>query len=128
MPNPTCLKHGTHAEALELVFDPQQVSFRLILEFFFQIHHPTTKNRQGNDVGSSYHSAIFCLDDVQKQGAENTVAEVDASDLWPGNVATEIAPAGPFWEAEPAHQGYLEHYPSGCTCHFVSSRLEAARA
>jgi peptide-methionine (S)-S-oxide reductase len=119
VPNATYLNHGTHAEALEVVFDPLQVSFRRILEFFFQIHDPTTKDRQGNDVGSSYRSAIFFLDDVQKQVAMNTVADVDASDLWPGKVATEIAPAGPFWEAEPEHQDYLERYPDGYTCHYV---------
>ena len=119
VPNATYLKHGTHAEALEVVFDPRQVSFRQILEFFFQIHDPTTKDRQGNDVGSSYRSAIFYLDDVQKQVAMDVVADVDASDLWPGKVATEIVPAGPFWEAEPEHQDYLERYPDGYTCHYV---------
>jgi peptide-methionine (S)-S-oxide reductase len=119
VPNATYLKHGTHAEALEIVFDPRHVSFRQILEFFFQIHDPTTKNRQGNDAGSSYRSAIFYLDDAQKQVAMNTVADVDASSLWPGKVATDITPAGPFWEAEPEHQGYLERYPDGYTCHYV---------
>ena len=119
VPNATYLAHGTHAEALKLVFDPQRISFRQIVEFFFQIHDPTTKNRQGNDVGSSYRSAIFYLDDEQKQVAENTVADVDASGLWPGKVITEIVPAGPFWEAEPEHQDYLERYPDGYTCHYV---------
>jgi len=119
VPNATYLRHGTHAEALEVVFDPRQVSFRQILEFFFQIHDPTTKDRQGNDVGSSYRSAIFYLDDVQKQVAMNTVADVDASRLWPGKVVTEIVPAGPFWEAEPEHQNYLERYPDGYTCHTI---------
>jgi peptide-methionine (S)-S-oxide reductase len=119
VPNATYRKHGTHAEALEIVFDPRQVSFRQILEFFFQIHDPTTKDRQGNDVGSSYRSAIFYLDDVQKQVAMNTVADVDASGLWPAKVVTEIVPAGPFWEAEPEHQDYLERYPDGYTCHYV---------
>jgi peptide-methionine (S)-S-oxide reductase len=119
VPNATYRKHGTHAEALKVVFDPRQISFRAILEYFFQIHDPTTKNRQGNDVGSSYRSAIFYLDDVQKQVAMDTVADVNASDLWPGNVATEIVPAGPFWEAEPEHQSYLERYPDGYTCHYV---------
>jgi peptide-methionine (S)-S-oxide reductase len=119
VPNATYLRHGTHAEALEVVFDPRQVSFRQILEFFFQIHDPTTKDRQGNDVGSSYRSAIFYLDDVQKQVAMNTVADVDASGLWPGKVVTEIVPAGPFWEAEPEHQNYLERYPDGYTCHTI---------
>ena len=119
VPNATYLDHGTHAEALELVFDPRQVSFRQILEFFFQIHDPTTKNRQGIDVGSSYRSAILNLDDEQKQVAENTAADVNASGLWPGKVSTEIVPAGPFWEVEPEHQDYLERYPDGYTCHYV---------
>ncbi|VVD34128.1 peptide-methionine (S)-S-oxide reductase MsrA [Paraburkholderia dioscoreae] len=119
VPNATYRNHGTHAEALEVVFDPRQISYRQILEFFFQIHDPTTKNRQGNDVGTSYRSAIFYLDDDQKRVAENTVADVEASDLWPGKVVTEIAPAGPFWEAEPEHQDYLERIPNGYTCHFV---------
>jgi peptide-methionine (S)-S-oxide reductase len=119
VPNATYREHGTHAEALELVFDPTRVSFRQILEFFFQIHDPTTKNRQGNDVGASYRSAIFYLDDAQKQMAMSTVAEVDASGIWPGKVATEVLPAGPFWEAEPEHQDYLERFPEGYTCHYV---------
>ena len=119
VPNATYRHHGTHAEALEIVFDPSQLSFRQILEFFFQAHDPTTKNRQGNDVGLSYRSAIFYLDETQKQVALKTVADVDASGLWPGKVVTEIVPAGPFWEAEPEHQDYLERYPNGYTCHFV---------
>ncbi|MFM0293989.1 peptide-methionine (S)-S-oxide reductase [Burkholderia sp. WP9] len=119
VPNATYRNHGTHAEALEVVFDPAQISYRQILEFFFQIHDPTTRNRQGNDVGMSYRSAIFYLDDEQKRVAENTIADVEASDLWPGKVVTEIAPAGPFWEAEPEHQDYLERIPNGYTCHFV---------
>lgn len=117
--NATYLDHGTHAEAIEVVFDPRQVSYRQILEFFFQIHDPTTKNRQGNDMGTSYRSAIFYLNDEQKQVAENTVADVDASDLWPGKVVTEIVPAGPFWVAEPEHQDYLERNPNGYTCHVI---------
>ena len=117
--NATYLDHGTHAEAIEIVFDPRQIGYRQILEFFFQIHDPTTANRQGNDLGTSYRSAIFYLDDEQKQVAENTVADVDASDLWPDKVVTEIVPAGPFWEAEPEHQNYLERIPNGYTCHFV---------
>ncbi|WP_441619826.1 MULTISPECIES: peptide-methionine (S)-S-oxide reductase MsrA [unclassified Cupriavidus] len=117
--NATYRSHGTHAEAIEIVFDPQKISYRQILEFFFQIHDPTTRNRQGNDVGTSYRSAIFYADDKQKQVAEATIADVDASGVWPGKVATELAPAGPFWEAEPEHQDYLERYPSGYTCHFV---------
>jgi peptide-methionine (S)-S-oxide reductase len=117
--NATYRNHGTHAEAVEIVFDPDQISYRQILEFFFQIHDPTTKNRQGNDMGMSYRSAIFYKDQKQKEIAEDTVADVDASGLWPGKVVTEIAPAGPFWEAEPEHQDYLEHFPDGYTCHFV---------
>ena len=119
VPNATYRNHGTHAEALELVFDPGQVSYRQILEFFFQIHDPSTANRQGNDVGTSYRSALFYLSEEQKRVAENTVADADASGLWPDKVVTEIAPAGPFWEAEPEHQDYLEQYPNGYTCHFI---------
>jgi peptide-methionine (S)-S-oxide reductase len=119
VPNATYRNHGTHAEAIEVVFDPRQISYRQILEFFFQIHDPTTSNRQGNDVGASYRSAIFYLRAEQKQVAEGTVADVDASGLWPGKVTTEIVPAGPFWEAEPEHQDYLERYPDGYTCHYV---------
>jgi peptide-methionine (S)-S-oxide reductase len=117
--NATYRNHGTHAEAIEITFYPAQISYRQILEFFFQIHDPSTKNRQGNDVGLSYRSAIFYLDDQQKRVAEDTVADVDASGLWPGKVVTEIAPAGPFWEAEPEHQDYLERIPNGYTCHFI---------
>jgi peptide-methionine (S)-S-oxide reductase len=119
VPNATYRNHGTHAEAIEIVFDPDQISYRQILEFFFQIHDPTTKDRQGNDVGLSYRSALFYLNDEQKQVAEDTVADADASGLWPDKVVTEIVPAGPFWEAEPEHQDYLEHYPNGYTCHFI---------
>ncbi|MFJ7106279.1 peptide-methionine (S)-S-oxide reductase MsrA [Pseudomonas sp. NPDC098740] len=119
VPNATYRNHGTHAEAIEIVFDPEQISYRQILEFFFQIHDPTTTNRQGNDVGMSYRSALFYLNDEQKQVAEDTVADADASGLWPDKVVTEIVPAGPFWEAEPEHQDYLEHYPNGYTCHFI---------
>ena len=117
--NATYRHHGTHAEAIEIVFDPEQTSYRNLLEFLFQIHDPTTRNRQGNDVGTSYRSAIFTLDDEQRRIAEETIAEVDASGHWPGTVVTEVAPAGPFWEAEPEHQDYLERYPNGYTCHFV---------
>ena len=117
--NATYRNHGTHAEAIEIVFDPEQISYRKILEFFFQIHDPSTPNRQGNDLGMSYRSAIFYLSDEQKAVALDTVADVDASGLWPGEVVTEIAPAGPFWEAEPEHQDYLERIPNGYTCHFV---------
>ena len=119
VPNATYRNHGTHAEAIEIVFDPARISYRQILEFFFQIHDPTTKNRQGNDIGTSYRSAIFYRNEQQKEVAEDTVADVDASGLWPGKVVTEIAPAGPFWEAEPEHQDYLERYPNGYTCHFI---------
>jgi len=119
VPHATYRNHGTHAEAIEIVFDPRQLSYRRILELFFQIHDPTTKNRQGNDTGTSYRSAIFYLDDEQRRVAENTVADVDASGLWPGKVVTEIVPAGPFWQAEPKHQDYLERHPDGYTCHFV---------
>jgi peptide-methionine (S)-S-oxide reductase len=117
--NATYRNHGTHAEAIEIVFDPERTSYRQRLEFFFQIHDPTTVNRQGNDVGTSYRSAILYLDDEQRSVAEETIAEVDASGRWPGKVVTETAPAGPFWEAEPEHQDYLERYPNGYTCHFV---------
>jgi peptide-methionine (S)-S-oxide reductase len=119
VPNATYRNHGTHAEAIEIVFDPGQTNYREILEFFFQIHDPTTKDRQGNDIGTSYRSAIFYLGDKQKQVAEETVADVDAAGVWPGKVVTEIEPAGPFWEAEPEHQDYLERYPNGYTCHFI---------
>ena len=128
VPNATYRNHGTHAEAIEIVFDPRQISYRQILEFFFQIHDPTTKNRQGNDIGMSYRSAIFYLDDEQKRVAENTIADVDASDLWPGKVVTEIAPAGPFWEAEPEHQDYLERYSRWIHVPLRPAELEAARA
>ena len=117
--NATYRNHGTHAEAIEILFDPTATSYRKILEFFFQIHDPTTRNRQGNDVGTSYRSAIFYLDEEQKQVAEDTIADVDASGLWPGKVVTEVTPAGPFWEAEPEHQDYLQRYPAGYTCHYV---------
>jgi peptide-methionine (S)-S-oxide reductase len=117
--NATYRNHGTHAEALEIIFDPAQISYRKILEFFFQIHDPTTRNRQGNDVGASYRSAIFYTSDEQKRTAEDTIADVDASGLWPGKVVTEVAPAGEFWEAEPEHQDYLERIPYGYNCHFV---------
>ena len=117
--NATYRNHGTHAEAIEIEFDPQQISYRQILEFFFQIHDPTTKNRQGNDIGTSYRSALFYLDEEQQRVAEDTAADADASGLWPDKVVTEIVPAGPFWEAEPEHQDYLEHYPNGYTCHFI---------
>ncbi|TWB55407.1 peptide-methionine (S)-S-oxide reductase [Rhizobium sp. ERR 922] len=117
--NATYRNHGTHAEAIEIIFDPQKISYRDLLEFFFQIHDPTTRNRQGNDVGLSYRSAIFYTSEEQKQVALDTIADVDASGLWPGKVVTEVAPVGDFWEAEPEHQDYLERYPNGYTCHFI---------
>jgi peptide-methionine (S)-S-oxide reductase len=119
VPNATYRNHGTHAEAIEIIFEPEKTSFRDLLEFFFQIHDPSTKNRQGNDIGVSYRSAIFYTSHVQRQVAEDTIADVDASGLWPGKVVTELAPAGDFWEAEPEHQDYLERLPNGYTCHFI---------
>ena len=121
VPNATYRNHGTHAEAIEINFDPSVISYRQILEFFFQIHDPSTANRQGNDVGMSYRSAIFYVDDQQKATAEDTIADVNASGLWPGKVVTELSPAGPFWEAEPEHQDYLERIPNGYTCHYIRS-------
>jgi peptide-methionine (S)-S-oxide reductase len=118
VPNATYRNHGTHAESLEVVFDPTVMSFRDLLEFFFQVHDPSTRNRQGNDIGTSYRSAIFYTTDEQKRVAEDTIADVEASGLWPGKVVTEVTPAGPFWEAEPEHQDYLEKFPDGYTCHF----------
>ena len=117
--NATYRNHDGHAEALEVVFDAEQLSFRDLLEFFFQVHDPTTVDRQGNDLGSSYRSAIFYTTDEQRDVALDTIADVDASGLWPGKVVTEVTPAGPFWEAEPEHQDYLERFPDGYTCHFV---------
>jgi peptide-methionine (S)-S-oxide reductase len=117
--NATYRNHGTHAEALEIIFDPAKISYRQLLEFFFQIHDPTTKNRQGNDIGASYRSAIYYTTPEQEQIAEDTIADVDASGLWPGKVVTQVEPAGDFWEAEPEHQDYLQRYPEGYTCHFV---------
>jgi peptide-methionine (S)-S-oxide reductase len=117
-PNATYRRHGDHAEAIEIIFDPSQTSFRDQLEWFFQIHDPTTRNRQGNDIGRSYRSAIFYTSPEQKRVAEDTIADVEASGLWPGKVVTEVEPAGDFWEAEPEHQDYLERIPNGYTCHF----------
>ena len=119
VPNATYRNHGTHAEAVEIVFDPARISFRDLLEFFFQIHDPSTHNRQGNDVGTSYRSAIFYTSPEQQRVALDTIADVDASGLWPGKAVTEVTPAGDFWEAEPEHQDYLQNYPTGYTCHFV---------
>ena len=119
VPNATYRNHGTHAEAIEIIYDPDLITYRRLLEFFFQIHDPSTKNRQGNDVGLSYRSAIFYTSDEQKQVALDTIADVDASGIWPGKVVTEVAAANDFWEAEPEHQDYLERLPDGYTCHFI---------
>ncbi len=119
VPHATYRHHDGHAEAIEIIFDPSRLSFRTLLEFFFQIHDPSTRNRQGNDRGASYRSAIFYVSPEQQQIAQDTIADVDASGLWPGKVVTEVVPAGEFWEAEPEHQDYLERYPEGYTCHFV---------
>jgi len=119
VPNATYRNHGTHAEAVEIVFDPAKISYRTLLEFFFQIHDPSTQDRQGNDRGTSYRSAIFFTTPEQERIARDTIADVDASGLWPGKAVTEVEPAGDFWEAEPEHQDYLQHYPTGYTCHFV---------
>ncbi|MGW4163271.1 peptide-methionine (S)-S-oxide reductase MsrA [Streptomyces sp. NPDC004788] len=116
--HPTYRHHDGHAESVEIVFDPNATDYRALLEFFFQIHDPTTKDRQGNDIGDSYRSAVFYLNDEQRRVAEDTIADVEASGLWPGPVVTEVTPAGPFWEAEPEHQDYLQRYPDGYTCHF----------
>ncbi|OBB80322.1 peptide-methionine (S)-S-oxide reductase [Mycobacterium colombiense] len=117
--HPTYRNHPGHAEALEITYDPEATDYRALLEFFFQIHDPTTTNRQGNDVGSSYRSAIFYLGDQQKQVALATIADVEASGRWPGRIVTEVTPAAEFWEAEPEHQNYLQEYPSGYTCHYI---------
>lgn len=119
VPNATYRHHGTHAEGIEIIFDPAKISYRRLLEFFFQIHDPTTLNRQGNDRGLSYRSGIYYLDAAQKLVAEQTIADVEASGVWPGPVVTELAAAGDFWEAEPEHQDYLEQRPNGYTCHYV---------
>ncbi|WP_372614977.1 peptide-methionine (S)-S-oxide reductase MsrA [Aquicoccus sp.] len=118
VPNATYRNHGTHAEGIEVIFDPEVLSYRQLLEMFFQIHDPTTPNRQGNDIGMSYRSGIYYVDDTQKRVAEEAIADVEASGLWPGPVVTEVKPVGDFWEAEPEHQDYLARYPGGYTCHF----------
>lgn len=118
VPNATYRNHGTHAEGIEILFNPDQISYRTLLEFFFQIHDPTTPNRQGNDMGMSYRSAIYFVDEAQKQAALDTIADVEASGLWPGKVVTEVEPEGDFWVAEAEHQDYLERFPGGYTCHF----------
>ncbi len=119
VPNATYRNHGTHAEGVEIFFDPEVISYRRLLEFFFQIHDPSTLNQQGNDKGMSYRSAIYYVDEEQKQIAEDTIADVDASGLWPAKVVTEVEAVGDFWEAEPEHQDYLEKFPQGYTCHFI---------
>ena len=119
VPNATYRNHGTHAEGIEIIFDPEQISYRQILESFFQIHDPTTPNQQGNDRGMSYRSAIYYTTDEQADIARQTITEIDQSGLWPGKVVTEVEPVGDFWEAEPEHQDYLQHYPMGYTCHYV---------
>lgn len=124
----TYRNHGTHAEAIEIIFKPSVLSFRELLEFFFQIHDPTTPNRQGNDRGASYRSGIYYSSEAQKQTALQTIADVNASGIWPGTVVTELAPAGAFWQAEPEHQDYLEHYPGGYTCHFVRPNWRLPRS
>jgi peptide-methionine (S)-S-oxide reductase len=118
VPNATYRNHGTHAEGIEIIYDPAKTSYREMLEFFFQIHDPTTVNRQGNDIGMSYRSAIYYVDEAQKQVAIDTIADVEASGIWPGKVVTELAPVGDFWDAEPEHQDYLQRLPNGYTCHF----------
>lgn len=134
IPNATYRNHGNHAEGIEIVFDPAVTSYRKILEYFFQIHDPTTKNRQGNDRGASYRSAIYYVSNEQKRIAMDTIADVDASGLWPGKVVTEVEPVSDFWEAEPEHQDYLERDPGGYTCHFprpdwvLPKRKEAEKA
>ena len=134
VPNATYRNHGTTPRPSRSSSIPQRISYRDLLEFFFQIHDPTTRNRQGNDMGASYRSAIFYTNDEQKRVAEDTIADVDASGLWPGKVVTEVAPAGDFWQAEPEHQDYLERMPNGYTCHFIRPnwklprRAEAAKA
>jgi len=127
VPNATYRNHGTHAESIEIIFDPSKISYRDILEFFFQIHDPTTKNRQGNDLGPSYRSAIYYENADQKAVAEETIKDVNASGLWPGKVVTELAPVGPFWLAEPEHQDYLQRYPTGYTCHWVRPNWKLPR-
>lgn len=117
--NATYRNHGTHAEGIEILFDPAEISYRRLLEFFFQIHDPTTLNRQGNDRGPSYRSAIYFVDEAQRQEALDTIEDVNASGLWPGQVVTAVAPVGDFWEAEPEHQNYLQRIPHGYTCHFI---------
>jgi peptide-methionine (S)-S-oxide reductase len=127
VPNATYRNHGNHAEGIEIIFDPGQTDFRTMLEFFFQIHDPSTPNRQGNDTGPSYRSAIYYVDEKQKRVAEETIADVDASGLWPGKAVTEVTPVSDFWEAEAEHQDYLEHFPNGYTCHYIRPNWKLPR-
>ncbi len=127
VPNATYRNHGSHAEAVEIVFDPEQLNYRQLLEFFFQIHDPTTPDRQGNDRGPSYRSGLYVTSDAQRETALDTIADVEASGLWPGKVTTEIKAAGPFWQAEPEHQDYLQHFPNGYTCHWVRPKWKLPR-
>lgn len=127
VPNATYRNHGSHAEGIEIIFDPDRFSYRELLEFFFQIHDPSTPDRQGNDIGPSYRSGIYYVDEAQKEEAERTIADVNASGLWPGKVVTEVKPVGDFWEAEAEHQDYLERYPHGYTCHFVRPNWKLPR-
>ena len=118
VPNATYRNHGTHAEAIEITFDPEKLSYRKLLEYFFQIHDPTTRNRQGNDIGTSYRSAIFYSDDTQRETAFELIAEMEKSGIWPGKIVTEVVPEDDFWIAEEDHQNYLQKIPYGYTCHF----------
>lgn len=127
VPNATYRHHGSHAEALEIVFDPGQLSYRQLLEFFFQIHDPTTLNRQGNDRGPSYRSGLYLTSEAQRETALETIADVEASGLWPGKVTTEVKAAGPFWQAEPEHQDYLQQFPNGYTCHWLRPQWKLPR-
>ncbi len=122
--NATYRNHGTHAEALAITFDPDKFSYRKLLEFFFRIHNPTTKNRQGNDMGTSYRSAIYYLNEAQQHTAEALIQEMDASGVWPGKIVTEVAPASDFWDAEEEHQAYLQKHPHGYTCHYVRPKWQ----
>jgi len=126
VPNATYRNHGTHAEGIEIFFDPEKISYRKLLEFFFSIHDPTTRNRQGNDVGASYRSAIFYLDDAQKEIASQLIAELNAAKVYKHPIVTEVVPAGPFWVAEDYHQDYLQKYPTGYTCHYIRPEWKLA--
>ena len=116
--NATYRNHDSHAEAIAITFNPTQMSYRKLLEFFFKIHNPTTKNRQGNDVGTSYRSAVFYLSEDQKKTAEELISKMNASGIWPGPIVTEVTPAGEFWDAEEEHQDYLQKHKNGYTCHY----------